>query len=194
MLFLPFKIAKYLVYLVGIAFALALLTGFLGPKDELLKSDVVIAISGGETGTRTHYAIDLYEENWAPKIIFSGDAYDPLSESNADVMQQIATLRQVPSEDILIDENADNTKENAVNIRSIIQESGYERVILVTSEYHQRRAYMEFSSALEGIEIINAPVSEDQWSRNWWWTSPMGWKFTFSEAVKIPITFVRNSF
>lgn len=195
MLLFPLHLIKYFIYLVIIGFLLAGVTRYISPVDELKKADAIIAISGGETGTRTEHAISLYKDGWAPKLIFSGDAFDPLSPSNADVMRQIATLNDVPSEDIFIEEDSDNTQENAENSSNIIEERGYKSVILVTADYHQRRAFIEFSDKLgEDIEIINSPTEEDQWDRNLWWVEPKGWYLTMSEFIKIPITKVTNSF
>lgn len=193
MLLFPLKIFKYFIYLVIIGLLLVGITRYISPSEELVKADAIIAISGGETGTRTEHAIELYKEGWAPKLIFSGDAFDPLSPSNADVMRQIATLNNVPSNDILIEEESDNTQQNAENSSNIIEELGYESVILVTAEYHQRRAFIEFTDKLgEDISIINSPAKEEQWSKAWWWTNPKGWYLTFSEFVKIPVTKINN--
>jgi len=194
MILSPISFVKHIVYLAIFALILIFTTKLLTPNDELVKVDAIIAISGGETATRTNFAIDLYEEGWAPKLIFSGDAFDPLSPSNADVMRQIATLRDVPAEDIVIDESSDNTEENAENAQGLIDSLGYEKVILVTGEYHQRRAYMEFTEQFGDVEVINAPANEEQWNDNWWWLSPTGWRLTLAEMIKVPITFIKNIF
>lgn len=194
MLFLPFKIFKLFLILCILGVLIFLLTNFITPSDDLKKADVIIAISGGETASRTQHAIDLYKEGWAPKLIFSGDALDPLSPSNADVMKQIATLSSVPSKDVFIEEQSDNTQENAELSQNIIESLGYGTVILVTADYHQRRAYIEFRGTLgEDIEIINSPIVEEQWDKNWWWAKPNSWRLTVSETFKIPISYVRTS-
>lgn len=195
MLLFPLKIAKWAIYLIILVVSFVLLTIYIAPSDKLEKADVIIAISGGDTEARTNYAVELYKEGWAPKLIFSGDAFDPLSPSNADVMKKIATLANVPSSDVLIEEESDNTGENAENSQNIIQELGYEKIILVTADYHQRRAFIEFSDKLgDEVKVINSPISEDQWDKNWWWTDPNGWYLTVSESLKIPITKLTNSF
>lgn len=176
-----------------VLYSLILLTEFLSPRDDLVPADVIVAISGGDTSARANYAIDLFDEGYADKLIFSGDALDPLSPSNAEVMGRVATLRGVPSANIYLSQEAKNTEENAQETKDIIEDSGYKTVILVTSEYHQRRAFIEFSDKLgDDVEIINSPVVEKGWSKRLWWTTPRGWFLTVSETVKIPIAFVRN--
>lgn len=189
----PIHLIKYAAYLGLIVLGFVVLGGFLSPADDLTKADAIIAISGGETGVRTNYAIDLYEQGFAPKLIFSGDAFDPLSPSNADVMAQIATNRDVPIEDITILEEADNTEENAEESQDLIASLGYEKIILVTAEYHQRRASMEFNDKLKDVQVLNAPVKESQWNKSFWWVNPRGWFLTTSESVKIPTVFIRNA-
>lgn len=195
MLFLPFKIFRLILIAALLSVGLVVLTNYLSPNDDLRKADAIIAISGGDTALRTVHAVQLYQDGWAPKLLFSGDAFDPLSPSNADIMKNIATSNNVPSEDILVEEESVNTKENAENSEDLIDQLGYETIILVTADYHQRRAFIEFSDKLgEEVEIINSSAQEDQWSKKTWWTSPRGWYLTTSETVKIPISILKNQF
>ena len=164
---------------------------FLSPSDDLEKSDAIVAISGGDTKARTQAAIDLYKDGWSKKLIFSGAALDPLSPSNARVMREMAVRSGVPNEDILIDEEAQDTAQNALKSRELINQLKAEQLILVTSAYHQRRASMEFEEAIgRKINIINFPVDDNNWSGDWWMT-PRGWWLTISEIVKIIIIWLR---
>lgn len=162
---------------------------YISPKDPLKKSDVIVAVSGGDTTARTIEAVDLYQEGWAPQIIFSGAALDPNSESNASAMKEIAIGKGVPPDAINIEEGADNTRENASRAASLIKALEYESAILVTSPYHQRRAYIEFKNQLgPEYEIINRPAPDQRWSKSGWWRSPFGWYITASEIPKVIYT------
>ncbi len=170
------------------------LTNYLSPRGELQKVDAIIAISGGDTTARTEQAIKLYEAGWATQLVFSGAALDPLSPSNAQVMREIAKRAAVPDAVIQIEEKAQNTAQNAIKSEAIAQKKDYESIILVTSPYHQRRAYIEFRDKLgPDVVIINYPVVNDDWATTWWY-QPSGWQITMSETLKVGVTILRNLF
>lgn len=178
------------------------LSVFLGPNDltrcgvspsnssNCAAADAIVAVSGGDTNARTDEAIRRYREGWAPLLIFSGAAQDANSPSNAETMKARAIEQGVPASDVLTEEFARNTAENAANTSAFINDRNLSKIILVTSAYHQRRASLEFAAKLgPSIQIVNAPVSQDnQWSR-WWWLTPTGWWLALSEFVKIAAYF-----
>lgn len=149
------------------------------------KADLIVAISGGDTTARTQAAIDLYKNGWADKILFSGAAQDKTGPSNALAMKNQALKAGIAEDKILLDETAETTKQNASNSQNIVSSNNFDDIILVTSGYHQRRAYMEFSRRTEGINIRNYPVSTDKDWSFWWWLTVRGWSLAISEIVKI---------
>ena len=198
-----------LIILIALAIFVVACTFFLAPNDiadcstpgiyqssisKCQKVDAIISISGGNTAARTNEAVRLYQQGWAEKVIFSGAAADVSSPSNANVMKSQASEQGVPAANILIDEDAKNTNQNAELTAKIITDNKFKKIILTTSGYHQRRAYLEFSRALygTGVEIINAPAQNDpQWT-NFWWLSLRGWQLTLSELGGIIIFFVEQ--
>jgi uncharacterized SAM-binding protein YcdF (DUF218 family) len=134
--------------------------------------------------------IDLYQKGWGEYLIFSGAVLDKTSPSNASVMRNMAISRGVPSDKILIDEQAETTDANAKEVAGLIAERDIDSIVLVTSGYHQRRAYLEFSRQLTDVEILNGPVAKDRdWSM-WWWLTPRGWWLAGSETVKVSVLMV----
>lgn len=157
-----------------------------GSQKPCEHADAIVAVSGGDTWARTREAILLYQRGWAPKLIFSGAAQDKTGPSNAEAMRREAKKAGVPDEDIIIEELSATTKQNAENAREIFAEDDISSVILVTSAYHQRRAWLEFSvRAGQTISVRNHPVASDnQWS-SWWWLTPTGWYLAVGELIKI---------
>lgn len=170
---------------------------FLSPQDAIegVKADAIIAISGDQ-GSRFSTARRLYNEGYADRILFSGDASDPLSPSNATVARQVAIQEGIPSVDILTEDKSRSTRENARNVARILQEYDFDEIILVTSPYHQRRAFMEFTwAAGDDVEILNYSVKDDDtWRRSQWWITPEGWYLTLSEGAKTGLTYVQHLF
>jgi uncharacterized SAM-binding protein YcdF (DUF218 family) len=151
------------------------------------RADAIVAVSGGDTSARTAEAVKLYEAGWADKLIFSGAARDKSGPSNAAALSAEAEAAGVPPEDIILEEFGETTKQNAENTHDIFDLLGIEKVILVTSGYHQRRASLEFAALSTGATLRNHPVSEDQQWSSWWWATPQGWYLAVSELVKIII-------
>ncbi len=158
---------------------------YLSPQSPLVKSDAIVAISGGDTRARTLEAVRLYREKWAPLIIFSGAALDPNSPSNAESMKSIAIGNGVPASDILLDEVSVNTNQNAAGVAVIAREHQLSSLILVTSPYHQRRASVTFKRALDpGVKIINHSTTDRDWRRSKWWDTSYSQQLTLSELQK----------
>lgn len=151
-------------------------------------ADAIVAVSGGDTGARTREAIQLYQDGWAPKLIFSGAAQDKTGPSNAEAMRREARTRGVPDDAIITEELGATTQQNAEKTQSILERNNIASVILVTSAYHQRRAGLEFTKRASGtVTVRNHPVASDnQWSGLWWLTPP-GWFLAITEFVKIVV-------
>lgn len=180
---------KKLIISIFIAVALVvfvpmLIAVYLSPQDSLTKADAIVVVSGGDTDARISEGVKLYLQKWAPKIIFSGAAAEG-DVSNALAMQRIAVLKGVPVEDILIEEKSKTTTENADFTAKIIQDNGYKSIILVTSPYHQRRAYTQFRQSLgKDFVILNHSAIDNTWAKKSWWENANARFLTLGEIMK----------
>lgn len=170
------------------------LAGCSGPgSGACQKADAIVVISGGDTPARTNEAINLYREKWAPLIIVSGAAADKTGLSNAEAMKRQALASGVPSGNIIAEEVSETTKQNAEEVKKHIVPRGMRRIILVTSGYHMRRAQLEFTAQLPGVDVVAHPVASDkQWGSAWWLT-PWGWWLALGELAKIGLFVVGGS-
>ncbi len=160
---------------------------FLSPQDKLEKSDAIVAISGGETAERTKEAVELYKANWAPLLIFSGAARDE-GTSNAEAMKTLAITAGVPQENILVEEKAQDTFENAKFVKEFVGVNKISSIILVTSPYHQRRAAITFHKFFgDTVKIINHSATDSAWRKNGWWKDSWGKELTISELQKLAL-------
>jgi uncharacterized SAM-binding protein YcdF (DUF218 family) len=183
---------------------LALYIGFILIVDNLLilnnkpqKADFIVVISGGDTVGRTKKGVELYKQAYAPKLLLSGDAADPQSPSNAKVMRSYAINNGVYEDDIVIEEISKDTRENAVqSILKLIKVGPEQKIILVTSPYHSRRATSEFVSAFEEQTIKAEVIIVNSTDKNWprfWWIRPKSILIALYELLKLPIVLFRNS-
>ncbi|GDX62560.1 hypothetical protein LBMAG34_0940 [Candidatus Saccharibacteria bacterium] len=158
---------------------------YLSPQDNLQKADAIVVVSGGQTQSRAAKGIELFKQGYAPKIIFSGAALDD-GPSNAFAMRDLALSEGVSAKNILIDEKSQNTFENAVNSKTIIDELQAKKIILVTSPYHQRRANQTFEKELgTNYEVIGVSAYDDRWSKSQWWRRGFPLFISASELWKL---------
>lgn len=153
-------------------------------QDNCRQADAIVAISGGDTTARATEAIELYNNGWAPIIIFSGAAADKSGPSNAIVMKQQAIDAGVDANDIIVEENSETTGQNAAETTSIFKQKNITSAILVTSAYHERRALLEFDRRALGVDVRAHPVAHDKQWNGFWWATPTGWALAVPEVVR----------
>ncbi len=176
-----------------------MVTSYLGPDDlagcgatpdpgdasgKCKPADAIVAVSGGDTDSRTDEAIRLYKSGWATTLIFSGAAADKSGPSNAEVMRARAVEFGVDPNDILTDTVSETTMENAAETSNIFKQHGIKSAILVTSRYHERRAMLEFDRRALGVEIRGHPTTTDKQWNSWWWLTPSGWIVAMPEFIR----------
>ena len=163
---------------------LTLIGRYFSPSDQLSKADAIVVVSG--SNERFTHALSLYKEGFAPKLIFSGAASEGPT-SNAKAWKIAAIKEGVPEADIITEEKATNTYENAAFSKGIILDKKFKQIILVSSPYHQRRAYESFKKVLKEYDVViqNSPATSSSWKVDNWWQSKSGMQTTISEAAKI---------
>lgn len=162
-------------------------------SDACQSVDAVVVISGGDTDARTDEAIALYKAKWAPLLIVSGAAADKTGVSNAEAMKQRAIARGVPEGAVVAEELSETTKQNASEVKSLIEQRRLKRIALVTSGYHMRRAQLEFAAQLPNVTVLSHPVPRDKHWGPMWWATPWGWWLALGELVKIGLFAVGGS-
>jgi uncharacterized SAM-binding protein YcdF (DUF218 family)/glycosyltransferase involved in cell wall biosynthesis len=131
--------------------------------------DAVVVFAGGvgESGRagggfqeRVREAVDLYHAGYARHLIFSSGFVSAFKE--AEVMRAVALDNGVPSEALLLEEEAVNTYENVVRTAAILERNGWQRILLVSSPYHMRRALLTWKRNAPGVTVIASPPPESQ--------------------------------
>lgn len=128
-----------------------------GGTVKILTSDVIKPTS--LSYSRIYEGMRLYlqckKTHYSCKIILTGgDAYKN-GQSEADIYKQAFIDLNVKNNDILTEKNSLNTFENAKFTSELIQQGNFNKVYLVTSGMHMRRALMYFKNF--NIEANPAP-------------------------------------
>lgn len=136
-------------------------------NDIIRESDAIILLEGDGLN-RYQQAVNLYKENIATKIVFSGGIvnYEYGSYPFEDVYPYIL-MQGVPSKDIIHESKSLNTREQAVEIVRLAKNMKWKRLVLVASHEHQYRAYLTFLREIidtnSNIILYNAPVKNMGW-------------------------------
>lgn len=89
---------------------------------------------------RVDKAVDLYKEDYASKIIFSGGIDKEDGTIEAEAMKQMAIKKGVPESNILTESKSKSTFENIQNSQNVMNDNGLRTAIIVTEPFHTPRA------------------------------------------------------
>jgi uncharacterized SAM-binding protein YcdF (DUF218 family) len=93
----------------------------------------------------------------------------------------------VPSEALLVENEALHTKENAELVLALAKEHQMRRIILVTSPFHQRRTFLTFAKVFhpQNVEILNYYANTGEWHPATWFLSAEHRRLVRSEEERI---------
>jgi uncharacterized SAM-binding protein YcdF (DUF218 family) len=118
-------------------------------------ADALLVPSGDFGNLRTRRAVELLEAGVAPVLLISGAG---VAGDSADYLASVAERLGAPPEKILREGHARSTYENMVNARPLLTERGVRKVIVVTSDYHARRAGLVARYVLQPMDVVVEPV------------------------------------
>ncbi len=104
---------------------------------------------------RTVYAAHLARQTGLHVYTTGGVVLSGTSEPEGLLMQRMLMRLGLPASMIHMETNANNTWENAANLRRILNGKGISRIVLVTTAWHMPRSAWSFEQ--NGFEVITAP-------------------------------------
>jgi uncharacterized SAM-binding protein YcdF (DUF218 family) len=88
-----------------------------------------------------------------------------------------------------------DTWEEAQEVSNFVEQKGYTSVLLVTSKYHSRRAYLIFRDALKGkASVISVPSPYDPSNPEQWWERSKDCQSVITEYQKMLVYYWRKVF
>ena len=140
-----------------------------------IPSDAIVILEGDGLA-RTTRAIQLFKNDLAENIVFSGGV-DNLEKGCYNFMnsKHLFANENVPAEKVIIDDLSMHTRDQAVNIINMAIEKQWKSIILVASQFHQYRAYLTFLKVLQEtnnentILLHSAPVRQLDWFKETGW-------------------------
>ena len=182
-----------LLFLVCLAFGIYLLRrpilreagNFWVVDDPLEHSDAIVVLGDDDySGDRAARAAELYRQGWAPIVVASGRMLRPYA-GIAELEAHDLETDGVPHNAIVqFSQRAEDTREEAVALRGLFAQRAWHNVVIVTSNYHTRRARFIFSRVLPQDVLSRVSSAPDtNYDPGGWWYSRQGIKLFSSECV-----------
>jgi uncharacterized SAM-binding protein YcdF (DUF218 family) len=147
------------------------------------QSDVLIVLGDDNySADRAFHATELYRAGVAPVVVASGRMLRQ-NVSLAEIMAHDLQQFGVPAASIVkLSLRADNTREEAVEAARLIEARHWKRVIVVTSNYHARRARFIYGRILPASVTFRISAARDsEFDPANWWHTRRGQKLFFNE-------------
>ena len=152
------------------------------------KADAIVILGGGTVtkseprqivevngaGDRVIYAAKLFRDGAADRILLGGSyiswmagevATEKGISSPASEMAELLLMYGIPEEALLIQDRSLNTAEEAEEDAKILKDLGCNKIILVSSATHMRRAVPLFEK--QGLTVIAAPTDYSFSDHDW---------------------------
>ena len=172
---------------------------FLVKKDDVVNVDAMVVLMGS-IPDRSLQAADLYNKGIVDRVILveaTLGGYQKLVDkgieivTNTEIMRNSMVAHGIPPEKIVIlPGKANSTRMEACIVSDYIRKDhSIDTIIVVSSNYHTRRASMIFRSELNYKEnpvcVLVYPSSYSEFSPEKWWKNRRDIKIALSEYIKI---------
>lgn len=157
---------------------------FLVDAESPARADIIVVLAGDTYGNRILRAAELVKQGYAAKVLVSAPAgFYGLHES--DLAIPFAVKHGYPASwFVAFPHDAHSTDEEARAILPELQKRNVHRVLVVTSDYHTRRALHIVRARLPAIEVCMVAAPDEFFSAYGWWHTREGRKTFFLECSK----------
>ena len=159
-------------------------------------ADAIICLSGSR-GTRTPECLRLWNRGFGKRLFVTEEkpksaefyvielSHLQFAQAVTQKMKLAAKWELLPS----ISGGATSTFDEAEDALAYAKKAGWRRIIIVTDEFHTRRAHLAFQKVFEGsdVEVEVAGAPNELFAVDDWWLSEKGILAYFGETVKYPI-------
>jgi uncharacterized SAM-binding protein YcdF (DUF218 family) len=140
-------------------------------EDPIEHADAIVVLSDDNFyADRATRAAELFREGKAPLIVASGRRLRPAA-GIAELIEHDLIERGVPKAKIVrFSHDADSTKEEAEALAPLFAEHKWRSVMVVTSNYHTRRARYIFRRVFpESVDVRVASARDGDFDPERWW-------------------------
>ena len=176
-----------IVVILGLVFRHAVLTGmgsYLVKSDVPEKADIALVLAGDGAGNRILAAAQLVRRGYVTRVLVSGPS-GTYGRYECDLAIPFAVKAGYPESYFLHFENdARSTKEEARDTIVRLHQLGAHKVLLVTSDYHTRRAGKIYRAAAPDLRFVVVAAPDIDFTVDGWWHNRQAQKTAFNEWLK----------
>jgi uncharacterized SAM-binding protein YcdF (DUF218 family) len=148
------------------------------------KADIALVLAGDSAGNRILKAAELVRQGYVTRILVSGPS-GIYGYHECDLAIPFAVKAGYPeSYFVHLENDARSTKEEAQDAIARLRQLGVHSILLVTSDYHTRRAGKIYRTAAPDMRFIVVAAPDVSFTPDGWWHSRQGEKTAFNEWVK----------
>jgi DUF218 domain len=175
-----------IIFIVGGLFMVALgaTSGRFLVVNQPRKSDVMVVLAG-ETDRRPAWALELLDRGYAPRLILDVPAETKIYQWNqAELARKYVEGLPQAGSITVCPVYGHSTRDEVQDVARCLHGISVRSILLVTSDYHTRRALSIFSNVLAGDYSIAAVFDEREFGVRWWRHREWA-KVNFDEWVKL---------
>lgn len=176
----------------------------LRPNSQTIPNSAILVLGGG-IQSRLFYAIALYRYGISDLVLITNPANYIYNDFGGAIQSEVAQMKGaldfaharykiVPSKNPL---GAQSTRDEARDVADFLRQNPLDKIFIITSEFHSKRAYITFSDifAKEGIktEIYLFPAPNRIFNRANWHKSELGIASYLLEVPKLLLYYASNS-
>ncbi len=161
------------------------LATFLIRTDPLDAADVIVVLAGDGSGRRVEEGLRLLQAGLAPRMLVNG-SYSLYESSECELGRDFAIARGGSPEAVeAFCMEADSTQEESRIVDQELRSRRVQHAIIVTSDFHTRRASRIFDDWTSGdIRYSFAASSTKDFHPNSWWRTRPGREIVVIEWIK----------
>jgi hypothetical protein len=153
--------------------------------DEPEKSDAIVVLAG-ETNVRPARALELLRQGVAPRVFMDAETRDLIYDQRlTEIAQRYVNGLAEANRLSVCPITGFSTNTEVADVSRCLQPLGAHRVLIVTSDYHTRRALTIFRHRLPQYQFNAAAARDPAHFGEAWWTNREWAKTTFDEWSKI---------
>ena len=147
-------------------------------------ADAVLVLAGDNFGNRILTGAELVHQGFAPRVFVSGPS-EVYGAHESDLAIPFAVKRGYPESDFVpLPHDGRSTREEAQSLLPELRRRGVRSLLLVTSDYHTRRAGRTFRAAGADLNILVVAAPDRFFTADGWWKTREGRKCVALEVAK----------
>jgi uncharacterized SAM-binding protein YcdF (DUF218 family) len=163
---------------------LVALGSYLVKADAPEKADIALVLAGDGEGNRILTAAQLARQGYVSQVLVSGPS-GIYGQYECDLAIPFAVKSGYPASYFLhFENNARSTQEEARDAIARLHQLGVHKVLLVTSDYHTRRAGKIYRTAAPDLQFVVVAAPDTYFTAGGWWHNRQGEKIAFNEWIK----------